>query len=293
MGFVGDIVGDIFGGGGSDAPPPPDPYATANAQYGMNADTARVNAALDRYKQITPYGTLDWSNSGDKWTQTQTLTPEGQFLLDATNRMSRDYAGLSDTLFDNARADLANPVPQANEQTRQAVEDALYRRATSRLDPQFAQQESALTSSLANQGITLGSNAYDTAQQNFMMGKNDAYQNAMDSAVARGGAEETRQLTNQETARNQVLNELNALRTGSQLTNPTFNPENVSTNVAPTNLMQGVYNSYQGDLNNYNAGVGSSNNMMSGLTGLGASYAGSAAGSSAITAGATALASMF
>jgi hypothetical protein len=290
--FIGDIVGSVFGGG-DEPPPPPDPYATATAQYGMNADTARVNAALDRYKQITPYGTLDWSNVGDKWTQTTNLTPEGQYLLDAANKMSKQYAGLSDTLFGNASKDLSVPVPQANAQTRQAVEDALYRRHTSRLDPQYLQQKDKLEATLANQGITVGSDAYDTMQENYAMDKNDAYAAARDAAITGAGNAEQQQLTIQETARNQVLNELNALRSGSQVTNPTYTPQQTATNVAPTNLMQGVYNSYAGDLNNYNAGVGSSNAMLSGLTSLGANYAGSAAGSTAITSGLSALASMF
>lgn len=323
MGFVSDFVGDIFGGGG-DPPPAPDPYATAQAQYGMNVDTARVNAALDRYKQITPYGTLDWSNVGDKWTQTQNLTPDGQFLLDAANKMSRQYSGVSDTLFNSASRKLgqdATPdpaywktlgqVPESNAGVRKSVEDALYKRATSRLDPKFAQARGSLETQLANQGITLGSEAYKTAQDNFGRSENDAYQSAIDSAIAGGGSEESRQLgldlqsrnqglsehgqmtDEQYKARSQVLNELNALRTGSQVTPPQFTPENVSTSVAPTNLAQSVYNSYQGELGNYNAGVSSDNAMMGGLTNLGASYAGSAAGSAAITSGAKSLMAMF
>jgi hypothetical protein len=42
-------------------PAPPDPVATAAAQASQNAETARVNAALNREDQYTPYGSLTYS----------------------------------------------------------------------------------------------------------------------------------------------------------------------------------------------------------------------------------------
>ncbi len=45
-------------------PAAPDPVATANAQAAQNAETARVNAALNREDQYTPYGSLTYSLIG-------------------------------------------------------------------------------------------------------------------------------------------------------------------------------------------------------------------------------------
>ncbi len=175
----------------------------------------------------------------------------------------------------------APPMPEANEQARQAVEDALYGRATARLDPRFATQEDQTRARLAAQGITEGSEAYNREMRDFNFAKNDAYSSAMNDSTAAGieamqrlfgmgmsarqqGVQEAnfmRQLPTQEAlaamqlnagaqgdlrgmvalelqqnmakaneiaamfnldkaGRDQVLNELNALRTGAQVQGP-------------------------------------------------------------------------
>ena len=235
----------------------------------------------------------------------------------------------------------APAMPTADEATRQRVEDALYGRSTARLDPRFAQGQDQLNSSLAAQGITQGSEAYNRELQNFNNAKNDAYSSAMNDAISGSDdamqrifnmgmqarqqgvneantlralptqeaaalagisngldtssrnwygaemAQETSkdnstanefnlqrtnnqdQFNNTIAARNQILNELNALRTGAQAQAPNFASTQSGANVAASPVAQSVYNSYQGDLANYNAQVGSNNAMMGGLAGLG------------------------
>jgi hypothetical protein len=222
-------------------------------------------------------------------------------------------------------------MPTANEATRKTVEDALYGRATARLDPRFSQQEDRLNSQLAAQGITQGSEAYNREKQNFDFGKNDAYSSATNDAItgsnaamkqlydmgmaARqqgvGEANTLRTLPTQEAlaaanlnmeagndlrgyygtelaqeqaipaiagqtynaesaarkdalaeqqmVRNQILNELNALRGGSRVDTPSFQPQGGGAAVGAAPVAQSAYNSYQGDLNNYNAQVGQNN----------------------------------
>jgi hypothetical protein len=72
------------------------------------------------------------------------------------------------------------------------VSDALYGQATSRLDPQFNQQQSDITAKLANQGIAQGSEAYNREMDNFNRAKTDAYNQANFSATQAGGAEQSR-----------------------------------------------------------------------------------------------------
>jgi hypothetical protein len=235
----------------------------------------------------------------------------------------------------------APAMPTADESTRKAVEDALYSRATARLDPRFSQAQDQLNSSLAAQGITQGGEAYNRELQNFNNSRNDAYSSAMNDAITgsddamqrlfnmglqarQQGVNEANTLrtlptqeaaalagisngldtasrnwygaeTAQETAkdnstanrfnmertnnqdrfnntiavRNQILNELNALRTGAQAQTPQFGNTNSGAQVAASPLAQSVYNSYQGDLANYQTGVGSNNAMLGGLTSLG------------------------
>ena len=71
--------------------------------------------------------------------------------------------------------------------------------------------------------------------------------------------------------RNQILNELNALRTGAQAQAPNFASTNSGAQVGASPIAQSAYNSYQGDMANYNAQVGSNNAMLGGLASLGGS----------------------
>lgn len=82
--------------------------------------------------------------------------------------------------------------PYGMDLSRQAVEDALYRRTTARLDPQWQQQEQALASQLANQGIPIGSAAYNAEMDRFARARTDAYAAAMNDAVLAGGNEQSR-----------------------------------------------------------------------------------------------------
>lgn len=78
---------------------------------------------------------------------------------------------------------------QTSHAARQRMEDAIYRRQASRLDPRFSQQQSDLETQLANQGITRGSPAFQREMENFNRMKDSAYQDAADSAI-QGGADE-------------------------------------------------------------------------------------------------------
>jgi hypothetical protein len=73
---------------------------------------------------------------------------------------------------------------------RQAVTDAVYGQARSRLDPMFNQQEDRLRSRLANQGISQNDAAYGNAMDDFSRGRNDAYNQALYSGIQQGAAEQ-------------------------------------------------------------------------------------------------------
>lgn len=77
---------------------------------------------------------------------------------------------------------------------RESVEDALYSRATSRLDPQWQQREDATRTRLYNQGLREGDKAFDTGMSNLGMDRNDAYSAARNQAILAGGQEQSRLL---------------------------------------------------------------------------------------------------
>lgn len=76
--------------------------------------------------------------------------------------------------------------------TRARAEQAAYGSLTSRLDPQFANQQSSLETDLANRGITRDSAAYTRAMDDFSRSKNDAYSQASLNAINVGGNEASR-----------------------------------------------------------------------------------------------------
>ena len=73
---------------------------------------------------------------------------------------------------------------QDSSQSRDTAFNQLYGQATSRLDPQWQQQQTQLQTQLANQGITQGSSAYQQAMDQFNRQKTDAYNQATSSAQA-------------------------------------------------------------------------------------------------------------
>jgi hypothetical protein len=72
------------------------------------------------------------------------------------------------------------------------ISDSVYGQYTSRLDPQFQQQESDIRSRLAAQGISENSDAYRREMDNFGRTKTDAYGQATYQAQQAGAAEQSR-----------------------------------------------------------------------------------------------------
>lgn len=69
---------------------------------------------------------------------------------------------------------------------QQKAADAAYQNATRYLDPQIAQQQSALEAQLANQGVQRGSEAYNNAMRDFQAQRNLQYEAARGQAYSQG-----------------------------------------------------------------------------------------------------------
>lgn len=83
-------------------------------------------------------------------------------------------------------------VDKSTEASRQRVTDALYGRQMALLNPQIQQQSSDLTSRLAAQGITEGSDAFNRASDNQARQQAEATAAARNDAILAGGAEDSR-----------------------------------------------------------------------------------------------------
>jgi hypothetical protein len=249
------------------APTPPDPVATANAQTASNKATAISSYGLNATDQNTPYGSLSysqgtpWSDGTPHYTATQTLSPEQQQLYNLTSKTQAnlgqigvDQSGKVGNIL-NSPFDLSGAIGTQQSDMRHKL-----------LDPVWAARDVANDTKLRNQGIVPGMEAYTNAMRDYGMMRDNSY-TGFD--LADRGQAATEALTN----RNQPLNEISALMSGSQVGMPNFTSTPQS-NVANTDVA-GITNAgFQNQFQNYNAQM-QQNNAMYGALG---SMAGSALG---------------
>jgi hypothetical protein len=133
-------------------------FGAAQAQSLGNLAGAQQATQANRVNQVTPYGSLNYSqqtdaNGNPTWTATQSLSPELQSLTQSS------LQGLQQSQ--------QNPMYGIN--PGETYSDAIMRR----LQPQMAQSAESNTAALANQGIVPGTQAYDNAMRTFQQGQND------------------------------------------------------------------------------------------------------------------------
>jgi hypothetical protein len=277
------------------APTPVDATATARAQAGANRETAIAQAGLNSVNQYTPFGSLEYSQSGTwsdgtpRFNATQTLTPQQQRIADLSQNASETYGQTGNALLNNVKGMLSSPVDMsqfgAQPTYDTAFRDAQRQALISRSQPDFDRQRAALETQLANQGIGIGSQAYNDEQQRFQKGYNDFLLGADLNAGNLAGAEYARMIQGRQNQiseaympRQQSLNELAALAGGTQLQSPSF-VNTPQTGIANTDIIGAQGLQYQGQQNAYNQQMGQQNAAMGGLFGLGgAALGGSLAG---------------
>ena len=256
-------------GKSSPSPPAaPDPVATANAQSAADLKTAIAQGRLNNTDQITPYGSLTYSELGNdsegvpRYSATQTLTPSGQRQLDLSNQAgirfgetaNQQLSNVSNLLSQPISFDSLGPAPSANEQTRQSVRQSQM----DRLRPEINRERSSIETRLANQGIGIGTEAYNSELDRYQRGVNDLYL----ATDATAGQEQSRLYGIEQNSRNQRLNEMVQQRqiplnetigllSGTQVQSPQFvNTPQVGLPQSP--LADSIYGSYNAELNNFN-----------------------------------------
>lgn len=85
----------------------------------------------------------------------------------------------------------------ASDKARQQAQDATYQQYVDRLTPQFEQQTSDMQSRLANQGISVGSEAYQRAMGDLQDNQNEALNQAGYQSVLAGQQAYNQDLQNQ------------------------------------------------------------------------------------------------
>jgi hypothetical protein len=263
--------------GKSKPPKPPNPAQTAAAQTGVNVGTAIAESKLNQVNQVTPDGNLTYSQTGTyEWkdpltgksysipqsTATTTLSPEQQRIKAQDDAASLNLASLANSQSGRLQGLLDRPVDLNNE----AVESRLFELGSKRLRPELDRSRDSLETRLSNQGIKLGSTAFDRAMEGQSFKENDAWNNL----ALTGRSQALNELL---TERNQPLNEISALLSGSAVQQPQF--ASVPQSQLPTTDYAGLVNqNYQAQLGNWQNQQAQRQSTIGGLFGLGAGLIG-------------------
>ena len=250
-------------------PPAPDYTGAAKETAAGNLAAAQQATAANRVNTYTPYGNLTYQQDSadpNKWSSTVSLSDSGQKLLNQQNKTSEGLGALQDSATSRVAGMLGSAAPTAydpNKSTNNASD-----LINARLLPQQQIDSAALDSQLANQGIMPGSQAYNQAKEQMGRTQNDAKQQAQLQGITLGQQQQAQTYAQEVANRNMPMNELNAIRTGSQVTNPNFqqSPQQATTAGADLSGAAGQQNTYNMGL--YNAQTAQGNSNTQGIVGL-------------------------
>ena len=279
------------------APATPDYTGAAAAQGAANEATARIQGRMNNPNISGPLGgqTVTWN--GDQPTVNQTLTPQAQQTLDAQQRVQYALANLGEQGIGTARGVISNafnpnlPGLQTSLNTSNMAKMPVNAGTTgqeaimARLQPQIQRMDDQTRQRLANQGLVPGGEAYKNAMMDVNQQKNDLMSQAalqgigLDTAANQQGYNQALQsgqfgntaqqqsLAQQLQLRNQPLNEISGLMSGSQIQMPQFQGYSGS-NIAQTPVMQGAMAQGQSAMDQYGIQSANANAQNAGLYGM-------------------------
>jgi hypothetical protein len=166
---------------GKKAPRAPDPVATANAQGTINADTARLQARLNRNDTVTPWGSVTNRDIGnDQWETRVNLSGNQQRIADQGEALDINTGQLTLDMLPEARRVLMQPMAMDDADARDRATAGIM----SRLEPQFARDREALEGRLLSQGFQPGTEAYRRAADEMNRSVTDARMQATTAGLA-------------------------------------------------------------------------------------------------------------
>jgi hypothetical protein len=235
----------------------------------MNRDTAITQMQLNSGTQINPWGRIESEQTGERsfvdstgetvttpwFTQTTSYNPQQQAIFDQSQAAQGNLAQTANQQSSFLKDYLGDRFKFTNDDASQWAMDL----ASPRIMKQQQNNEATLRSTLANKGIREGSAAW-----NAELGRlSEANTDQMNQLALTGRAQA---FGEQQTMRNQPLNEISALLSGSQLQNPgTASPAMAQAGVAVVDYTGLVNNNY----NQQVAAANQGNAAMGGLLGTG------------------------
>ncbi len=260
------------------------PWGSQTVTYGETFDESAYNQAVQdyqnalnrynnyssNYQQTSPLGPSygssygrgsrpvapnrdDFITQSDQATVNIALDPADQQLLDA-------YRGLALDKLPELQQTLGTPfdfesVTDLRDQTEAALMD--------RLNPYLDRDIEDKRTQLLQAGFTPGSEAWTREMDDFNRRSNDARL----AVIGQAGTEQDRALAAASYLRGLPLQEINALRTGGNITQPSF-PGFQGASAAPVDIMGATTNQYNADIAQYNADAQSQSGLFGGLTNL-------------------------
>jgi len=270
-------------------PPAPDYAGAAVAQGAANKETAIASSRLNNPNVINPNGTQTWTEgetADSRPTLTQTLSPEQQRLYDQSAQTKgllgelgiQGATSLKDVVGQNLDLSGAPAGGGSYDATRKSVYDAMMSRA----NEDYGKQTDDANSQLIAAGIRPGTKAYADRMQMIERSRNDAKSqaeiaggNAASQAFTMDTQRRKDAISELLAQRQTPLNEINALMSGSQVSNPFAVPgASQNSNIAPAPIFGAAQAQYGAQSNAYNAQQAQNASMMNGLFSLGSAWLG-------------------
>lgn len=252
-------------------PKAPDPAATAAAQGSWNSFTAQQQQAMNMTNQNSPWGSLTYDQTGSqtiidpngkpvevpRYTANTTLTPQQQSIYDQSQAAELNLATIANEQSGRVGEILNNPFEFSNSDAEQWSYDL----ASPRILQQQGKNESALRSQLIASGIRPGTANWDSEMARLTNANSDQLNQLALTGRGQAFSEALAQ-------RNQPLNEIIGLMSGTQIQNPnsTF-AQTPQSQVAGVDYSGLVQNKYNADMQAANARTGA----LGGLFGAGLS----------------------
>jgi hypothetical protein len=282
-GLLGGVTGMLFGE--PDVPATPDYAGAAKETAAGNLDAARAAVASNRVNQITPYGSLNYAVTGQDpygnptWTATSKLSPDQQALYDYDIASSKGLGALQSKGLTYVSNMLDQPFNTSNlPKTGINPGEDMTQSIMRRLQPTLAMEQKQFDTQMANQGIPLGSEAYENARRMFDQRQNDKLVSSVIQGTQTGLQARGQGFSEQAYQRNEPINTLNAVRSGSQVTNPNSffvsAPQQATT--AGADYLGAAGMTGNANIAAANATNAQRNAMISGLFNIGAAAAGGA-----------------
>lgn len=269
-----------------DKPTPPAPMdatQVANTQQGYNIDAAKTNLAANAINQYTPFGSLQYSQTGTGpngipiYSATQKLSPEQQGILNALQ-------GQTTNLLTGANYGSSNPADVIGNSTSGLTAD-LLKKNVAQIQPYMDTSRDQLDTKLRNQGFAPGQPGYDNAMRGLLDSQNRTVQ----------GFEASIEPQAYQQATSSYLMPLTMSGSEIGLMNPNAVKQGLTTtpttNVQPANYMAAAAQQQQIMEQQYQQQMDQYSNSMSGLFGIPTAILGGWAQSGGMQAAGSAMAS--